>query len=120
MADGPDFLTDDRTKVLRRLLVVVLALAAVLVLLGLVFVGTGDHDGGSVVIGIGAVYALLAGLAVRAVGTRSPLARRLVIATGIVVIVLSVLIVGILVGLLTVIAGVGLLVVTFAPDRDPS
>jgi hypothetical protein len=113
-----EFLSDDRAKVLRRLLYAVLALAGLLVLLGLLFLGGGDASGGTVVLAIAAVDGLLAGASLRAVVTRAPSARRLVIVTGIVVVLLSVLIVGILVGLLTVIAGIGLLVITFAPERE--
>lgn len=113
-----EFLTPGRTKVLRNLLVVQLAFGAVLALLGLLFVATGDVEGGVVVVVIGALFGGLGWLALRSVQLGMPHARRIVIADAVVVIILSVLVISILVGLLTVILGVGLLAVTFAPEQE--
>ena len=79
-----------------------------------------DAAGRLVVLVIAAVYGVLGGLALRAVERRAPAARRLSSLTGVVVIVLLRAAGRILIGLLTVIAGVGLLVVTIAPEREPS
>ncbi|MDF1606265.1 hypothetical protein [Nocardioides sp. YIM 152315] len=112
-----DFLTDDRAKVLRRLLYVVAGFGVVLVVLGLPLV-FGDYvPYGAVVLAIAVVLGVLAGVTLRAVRDRTAAARRLCIATGVATTVLSVLLVPIWVGLLTVITGIGLLVVTVAPER---
>ena len=114
----PHFLTAGRAKILRNLLLALLGLALVLLLIGLLLLATGDGQGGTVVLGVAVTYAVLGGLSLRAVLGSGPQAKSLIIATGIVVIVLSVLIIGILIGLFTVIVGVGLLAITFAPDRE--
>ena len=119
MTDGADFLTADRTKVLRRLLFVILGFAVVLVLLALPL-SFGDYEVyGAVVLAIGLVLGVAATLTLRAIRDRSPGARRLCIVTGVLTAALSVLLVPIWIGLLTVITGIGLLVITFAPERGP-
>jgi hypothetical protein len=115
---GEEFLTADRARALRGMLFVVLGLAGLLLVLGLVMIVSGDGQGGVLVLVIAAIDGLLAGLSLRAVRGRAPTARRTLVLTGIVIMVLSVPIVGILVGLLTVIAGIGLLVIVFAPERQ--
>ena len=113
-----EFLTADRTRALRSLLLVVLGLAGLLVVVGVVLIARGDGQGGGLVLAIAAIDGLLAWISLRAVRGRAPTARRTLVLTGIVMMILSVPIVGILVGLLTVIAGIGLLVVVFAPERQ--
>lgn len=113
-----EFLSAGRVPSLQKLLYVVLGLAGVLVVVALILVLGGDGSGSVVVLVIAAAYALMAWLSLRAVKERSPSARRTIILTAVVVIVLSVLLVGILIGLLTVIAGIGLLIVTVAPERE--
>ena len=113
-----EFLSPGRVPVLEKVLYAVLALAALLAVVALVLIVGDDEAGGLVALVIAAVYAGLAWLSLRAVRERSPSARRTIVVTAVVVIVLSVLLVGILIGLLTVIAGVGLLIVTFAPERE--
>jgi hypothetical protein len=111
------FLSDDRATVLRRLLYVVLGFAVVLVVLGLPLV-FGDYQFyGSLVLGIAIVVGVLGWLTLGAVRAGAPGARRLCIATGAVTIVLSVPLVPIWIGLLTVITGIGVLVITFAPEH---
>jgi hypothetical protein len=118
MTDG--FLSDDRTKVLRRLLYVVLAFAVVLVVLGLPLV-FGDYlVYGLIVLGTAVVIGVLGWLALGAIRDGAPWARRLCIATGAATIVLSIPLVPIWIGLLTVITGIGVLVITFAPEQEAS
>ena len=114
-----EFLSPGRVPVLEKVLYAVLGLAAVLAVVALVLIAGDDGAGGLVALAIAAVYGAMAWLSLRAVRSRSESARRTVVLTAVVVIVLSVLLVKILVGLLTVIVGVGLLMVTFAPEREP-
>ncbi len=114
-----EFLSPGRVPTLQKLLVAVLAAAAVLVVVALVLVAGSDGAGGVVTLVIAAIYGLLGWLSLRAVRERSESARRTIVLTAVAVIVLSVLLVKILLGLLTVILGVGLLMVTFAPEREP-
>ncbi|MBZ5740301.1 hypothetical protein [Nocardioides mangrovi] len=120
MADetGPASLSDDRVRVLNRLLYAALGLAGLLVLVGLLFVWGDDDRGGTITTVCGLVIALLGLATLRALRARSESARRLVITTAVLLIVLSIFLVAILVGLLTVIVGVGLLVVLLAPERE--
>lgn len=113
-----EFLSPGRIPSIQKLLYVVLGLSAVLLVIALILAFGSDETGGVVVLVIAAVYGLMAWLSLRAIKERSPSARRTIVLTAAVVIVLSVLLVGILIGLLTVIAGVGLLIVTFAPERE--
>ena len=116
---SPEFLTDDRAKLLRRLLYVVLGFAAVLVLLGLPLV-LGDYGRyGAIVLAIAGVLGALGWATLRAVQERLEGARRLCLVTGVATVVLSVPLMPVWIGLLTVITGVGLLVVTVAPEREP-
>ena len=113
---GP--LSDDRVRSMGRLLVVALAFAVVLVLASVPLL-VGDYARyGSVVLGIAVVLGVLAGFSLRLTRRRNPAARRLTIITGVVMVVLSVPLMPIWIGLLTVVAGIGLLVVTVAPERD--
>ena len=114
-----EFLTPARAKPLRRLLYVVLGLAAVLLVLGILFLVGGSGRGGVLLVVLAVVYGALAGGSLRAIQAGAPWARRLLLATGVVVIVSSVLTVGIFIGLLTVIAGVGLVALSVAPEREP-
>ena len=114
-----EFLTPARVKPMCRVLYVVLGLAAVLLLLGIVLLAGGNGRGGVLLVVLAALYGLLAGVSLRAIRAGSPWARRVVIATGVVVTVSSVLTVGIFIGLLTVIAGVGLVALSLAPEREP-
>jgi Na+/proline symporter len=113
-----EFLTDDRVKGIRRLLIVDLVFAAVLVLLSIPLV-TGSYQlYGAIVITVAIVLAVAGGLAWRAVRGRAPNARRLCLITGALLVVLSVPLMPIWIGLLTVVAGIGLLVVVLAPERE--
>lgn len=113
-----DLISDDRATGIRRLLLVELALAAVLILLSVPLL-FGDYEiYGGVVLGVAAVLGVLGFLALRAVQERRPQARRLSIWTGVALVVLSVLLMPIWIGLITVVAGIGLLVVVLAPERE--
>ena len=114
-----EFLTPDRAKTLTRLLYVELAFA--LVVLGLALPGiVGDFE--KYVITLTVIAVLLGGVggaALQAIRHRRDSARKLCIATGVVLLVTSFPLVVILVGLLTAVLGIGILVVTFAPEREP-
>ena len=112
--------SDDGARGIGRLLLVTLVLVAVLVALAIPLL-VGDYRVyGSIVLGIAVVLGVTASLARRAVRQRTPAARRLSIVTGALVLVLSVPLMPIWVGLLTAVTGIGLLVVTLAPEREPS
>ncbi|WP_028645107.1 hypothetical protein [Nocardioides sp. URHA0020] len=115
-----DFLTDDRVKVLRRLLYLTLAFAVVVALLALPGL-IGDFQRYAItLLVIATTFAVSGAVALRAVRGRAESARRLCILTAVFLLVMSLPLMGVLVGLLTAITGVGLLVVIFAPERDPS
>ena len=114
-----EFLTDDRATGIRRLLYVTLGFAVLLVLLALPLV-LGDYQRyGLIVALIGVVLGASAGLALRAVLRRADSAKRLCVLTGALTILLSVPLIPIWIGLLTVVTGIGTLVVVLAPERDP-
>jgi hypothetical protein len=118
---GPDEqepLSADRARSMGRLLVVDVVLAVVLLIVSLVLLATGAGRYGGIVLGIAVVLEVLGMVSLRLTRRRSPAARRLAIITGVAMLVLSVPLVEILVGLLTAVAGIGLLVVTVAPERD--
>ena len=113
-----ELLSEDRATGIRRLLIVTLALVAVLVLLSVPLL-LGDYViYGGIVLVSAAVLGVAGYLALRAVQDRQPEARRLSIVTGVLLCVLSVPLMPIWVGLITVVAGIGLLVVVFAPERE--
>jgi len=111
-------LSDDRVRSMGRLLVVDLALAVVLVLAAVALLAGGAGRYGWVVLGIAVVLGALGAVSLRLTRRRSPAARRLTVVTGVVMVVLSVPLVEIWIGLLTVIAGIGLLVVTVGPEKE--
>jgi hypothetical protein len=114
-----EFLTADRSKTLTRLLYVDIAMAVVVALLALPGI-VGEFEKYVVtLLVIAAVLGGVGGAALAAVRGRRESARRLCIATGVVLILASLPLVAILVGLLTAVLGVGILVVTFAPERGP-
>ena len=110
--------TEARAKAVGRLLIAVLVLAGVLVVLGVPLV-LGDYRVyGSVVLAIAVVLAVLGWLSLRAARERRPVAHRLSIMTGVATIVLSIPLIPIWIGMITVIAGIGVLVMVVAPERD--
>jgi FtsH-binding integral membrane protein len=115
-----DEISEDRARTLRRLLSVVLGLSGLLVLVALLYLLGDQVKGGTTILVIAALFGGLSGLSLRAVARRAPSAHRLVVATSVVLIVFSVLLVGIFIGLLTVIVGIGLLAVLYAPEREES
>jgi hypothetical protein len=116
MAD--EVLSDERAKGIRRLLYVILAFTVVLVLLAVPLL-LGDYEVyGVIVVVVAVVLAGSSGLALRAIRDRAANARRLSVVTGVLLVVLSVPLMPIWVGLLTVVGGIGLLVVVLAPERE--
>jgi hypothetical protein len=113
-----EFLTDDRVRSVRRLLYVTLGLTVVLVLLALPLVLGSYRRYGLIVLLVAVVLGTVSGLALRAIAQRSESARRLSLLTGILTILLSVPLIPILIGLLTVVTGIGTLVVVLAPERE--
>jgi hypothetical protein len=111
-----EFLSVGRAKVLRRLLVVVLVLAGLLGVLSIPEFVNGSARGGAVVLGIAAVLAASSWLARAAVLEGADNARRLCVLTGVLTVLFSVPLLP--VGLLMVVAGMGLLVVVFVPERE--
>ena len=112
-----DVLSDDRATGIRRLLLVELALAAILVLISVPLFFDDYEVYGGIVLGIAVVLGVLGVLSLRAVQERRPQARRLSLWTGGMLCVLSILLMPIWIGLITVVAGIGLLVVVLAPVR---
>lgn len=117
-ATEQDFLTAGRVKMLTRLLYVALALAALTALLALPGL-IGDFQKYAVTLLVTA--ALVGGVtfaALQAIRRRSAAARRLCITTGIVLVIGSVPLVAVVIGLVTAVLGVGVLVVTVAPEKE--
>ena len=100
------------------MLVVVLGLAGLLVVLAVPLVIQDYVRYGVVVLAIAGLLATSAWLTRRAVAEGADNARRLAILTGVLTLVFSPPLISIWVGLLTAVAGVGLLVVVFAPERE--
>ena len=114
-----EFLTPGRAKTLTRLLWVALGFAVVVALLALPGI-IGEFEKYVVtLLVIAALMGGVSGAALRAVRARSDSAKRLCIATGVTLLVTSLPLVAILIGMLTAVLGVGVLVVTVAPERDP-
>lgn len=114
-----EFLTASRTKSLRRLLLAIVVLAALLLPLAVLLILDSNVQGGIVLAGIAAVVGVSAWLARTAVVTGAPNARRLCILTAVVTMVFSLPLVQLLVGLLMVVAAIALFFVVFAGDRKP-
>jgi uncharacterized membrane-anchored protein len=110
----------DRARGVRVLLMVTLGFAVVLLVLAILILLNGDAAYGTIVLVIAGVLGALGLLALRAVRDRAPQARRLAVWTGVFLVVLSIPLMPILIGMLTVLAGIGLLVVVFAPERSAS
>jgi len=111
-------ISEDRAKGIRRLLLVTLGFAVVLVLLG-ILLATGDYGRyGAIVLVIAALLGSAAGLSLRMLRSRSAGARKASIVTGVMLVVLSIPLIPIWIGLLTVVTGIGLLVVILAPERE--
>jgi hypothetical protein len=111
-------ISDGRATGVRRMLLLDLGLAAVVAALGVLFLFKDFEAYGVLLIGIAAVLGTSGYLALRAVRDRLPQARRMSIITGIALCVLSVPMIPIVVGLITVVAGIGLMVVVLAPERQ--
>jgi hypothetical protein len=107
----------DRARGIRVLVIVTLGFALVLLVLAILFLLHGSGAYGAIVLAIAVVLGALGLLTLRAVRDRAPQARRLAITTGVLLVVLSIPLMPILVGMLTVLAGIGLLVVVLAPER---
>lgn len=111
-------LSDDRARGLRRLLLAVAGLAGLLVLVAVVTAIAGAGRSAVVVGVIGVVLLASSGLTLRALVDRGPLAKRGCIVTAILLIVGAVPLVAVFVGLLMALAGVLLLFLLYAPERD--
>jgi cytochrome bd-type quinol oxidase subunit 2 len=111
-------LSDDRARGIRRLLMVTAGIAIALALLSLTLLLGGYAVYGGIVLGIAVVLVVASLLALRAVRDRRPDARRLSIVTAILLCVFSLPLMGVWVGLVTVLIGFGLLVVIYAPERE--
>lgn len=115
-AATPPAITEDRVTGLKALLSIAI-ICAVLVLLFAFRAATNDSEQYAVTLTVvGVVLVVVAGLALRALPARDTRARRLAIATGVLMIVLAVPAVQIWVGIAMGIAGVGLLFVVFSAE----
>ncbi|RYJ05934.1 MAG: hypothetical protein EON52_08980 [Actinomycetales bacterium] len=111
-------ITEDRVTGIKALLSVAIA-CAVVVLLFAVRSATTDREQYAVTLTVvGLVLLAVAGLALRALPARDVRARRLAIATGVLMILLAVPAVQIWVGIAMGIAGVGLLFVVFSKEVE--
>jgi hypothetical protein len=118
VAPEPPVLSEARAQGLRRMLLAVLALGAVLVLLAVGTAFAGAHRFAVVVGVIGLVLAGSSGVTLRALPERGALARRGCVVTAVLLIVLAVPLVSVWVGLVMAVAGVGLLFMVYAPERE--
>lgn len=110
-----EMISDARATAMRRTLIGALAVAVLVLVVGVILAATGH---GPVGIVIGLVLGIAAGGSLGALRSRGRAARRLSALTGVLFLVASVPLVGIGVGLLTALAGVGLLFVTLGPERQ--
>ena len=114
-----NFFAPDRVKTLTRLLYVTLGFAVLVALLALPGIIGEFQKYVVTLLVIAALIGGFGGAALRAVRERQDSAKRLCIATGVVLILTSIPLIAILVGLLTAVLGVRVLVVTVAPEREP-
>jgi hypothetical protein len=111
-------LSEARATTLRRMLLGVLAYAGVL-LLAAIGTAIGGAERFALVAGVtGLLLAAPSGLALRDLPARGSAAQRWCIVTAVLLIVLAVPLVAVLVGLLMALAGVGLLFLLYAPERE--
>ena len=115
---GEPVLSEARVTGLRRLLLAVCGMAGVLVIIAALIAGNGYGRFSIVVLVCAALLAFSAGLTLRALPRRDDTAKRLCILTAVTLILVSLPLVSIVVGTITVIGGVGLLVVLLAPEKD--
>ncbi len=100
------------------MLLVTFGLAGVVILIAIPLL-LGDYRVyGGIVLGIGVVLAASAFLAIKALGEGRPEARKWSYRTGGLLCLLSLPLMPIWIGLITVVAGIGLLVVVFAPEQE--
>ena len=114
---NPEYFTETRTKGLRRVLGVIIGFAVLLVVISVPLIAGGFVAYGVVVLGIAVVLAVSAWFSRAAVAAGAPYARRLTMLTAVLTVLFSLPLMGIWIGLLTVVAGIGLLVVALAPER---
>ena len=112
-------LTEESARSIRRLLMVNLGFVAVICALAIPLIADKYRVYGTILLGIAVVLGVVGYLALRAVRERRPVARQLSIMTGILLLVLSVPLMPIWIGLLTVVTGIGLLFVTLSAEREP-
>ena len=115
-----EVMTDDRARSIRRVLMVELGLVVVMAIVSVVVLLNGYAIYGGIVLGCAVVLGAMGVLALRAVQERRPGARKLCFRTGLVLCVLSIPLMPVWIGLITIVTGIGLLVVVFAPERDAS
>jgi hypothetical protein len=113
-----ELVSDERAKGIRRLLLVGVGFAVLEALIGVLLLVNGYGRYGLVVLVVAGAIGGTTGVALRALRDRAPTARRLSILAGVLLLVLSVPLVPIWVGLLTALTGVGVLVVTLAPEHE--
>lgn len=112
-----EFLTEGRVKPLRRLLMVGLGLSAVVALLAIPLLVGDLVRYGVVVLVVAAALATAAWVTLRAVRDGAETARRLCVLTGALYVLLSLPLMPIWLGLLTVVLGIAVLFVTLARDQ---
>jgi hypothetical protein len=113
-----EVMSADRARGIRRMLLVSFGLAGILVILAIPLV-LGDYQiYGLIVLGVGLVIGASSFVANKLLGEGRPEARKWAYRTGALLCILSIPLMPIWIGLITVIAGIGLLVVVFAPDKE--
>ena len=110
-------LSQERARGLRRMLLVIAGLSALLVLLSVVTAIAGVARFAVVVGVIGVVLVASSGLTLRALTGRGPAAKRGCIVTSILLMVLGVPLVAVGIGLAMALGGVLLLFLLYAPER---
>lgn len=113
-----DFHTPGRVKALRRVLLVDVVLAALMVPLSVLFFVDGPAKGGVMLLVIALVIGASAWFARRAVIGGADTARRLTVMTALLTIIFSLPLIYLLIGFLTVVVGVGLLFLAYSAERE--
>ena len=111
-------ISEEKAKGIRRLLLVTLGFAAILVLCAALLLGNDYGRYALVVVLVAAALGGSAWVSMRALGEQRHHARRACIVTGVLLVVLSVPLIPIWIGLLTAVTGIGVLVVVLAPEHD--
>lgn len=114
-------MSESRARALRRLMLLTVGIAVVLAVVAvLLFLDEDYRAYAAVVLGVALAHGASAGFTLRALPARGEAARRGSIVTGALLLLLSLPLIGIFLGLITAVAGIGVLFVTLSREPEPA